>query len=70
MFQEMGIELNQAFEDADILIVNTAISKSAEYEAVKIIGEDTDLMILLTQFCAENANIYIEKRQKKNSIHS
>ena len=66
MFQEMGVEVIQAVEDADALIVHTAINKSEEYEAVKIVAEDTDILILLTQFCGDKLNVYLEKPNKKS----
>ena len=65
MFEEIGAEVIKASEDADIIIVNTAINKSAEYKAVKIVGEDTDLLVLLTQYCGNISNVYLEKRVKK-----
>ncbi|CAG9768348.1 unnamed protein product [Ceutorhynchus assimilis] len=37
----------QAEEDADRLIVTTAISMSSTYDAVKIAGEDIDLLVML-----------------------
>lgn len=65
MFVQIGIEVIDADEDADIVIVNTAVNKSPEYEAVKIVGEDTDLLILLKQYSAEDFNICLEKQNKK-----
>lgn len=65
LFEAMGIQVIQAAEDADATIVNTAINQSEDYEAVKIVAEDTDLLILLTQFCGDKSNIYFEKPNKK-----
>ncbi|XP_065213981.1 uncharacterized protein LOC135841104 [Planococcus citri] len=45
-FQEKGIDWISAKNDADKLIVNTAIQKSRDGENAVIVGEDTDLLLL------------------------
>lgn len=37
----------QAFEDADVLVINTAFSKSPKHDNVFVVGEDIDLLVLL-----------------------
>lgn len=70
IFTGYGIESIQANEDADIQIVTLAPEKANEYEAVQIIGDDTDLLILLTQFGAEISNVYLTKYHKTKSSMS
>jgi hypothetical protein len=43
---ECGLETRHATDDADVLIVNTAVEYSTANEVV-LIGEDTDLLVLL-----------------------
>ncbi|CAG2193658.1 unnamed protein product [Mytilus edulis] len=66
-FQEHSIEAIQAKEDADLLIVKTAVEKSNRQEVV-IYGEDTDLLIFFTtdkQSAMQNSKIWnIEKHNK------
>lgn len=57
---EDNVTVKQAVEDADVLIVTTAISLAAEYDAVEIIGEDIDLLVLMTSL-AQGLSIYFRK---------
>jgi len=47
-FEKSNITANQALDDIDTLIVNTAIDLSMTNEIVVIVGEDIDLLIILT----------------------
>ncbi|XP_043285283.1 uncharacterized protein [Venturia canescens] len=47
--RNVGFGVKQAQEDADYLIVETAISISDQYHSVFIVGEDIDLLVILTQ---------------------
>lgn len=60
-FEECDIEVQQAQEDADLLIVNTAISKAKEHENVVIVGEDIDLLVLMTGFGLSCSNLFFLK---------
>lgn len=63
-----NIEVKQAAEDADVLIVNTAISKAADYDSVTITGEDVDLLVLLTALAStSHRNIYYQKSARGNA---
>ena len=44
-----NIKNDQSKEDADLLIINIAIEVAAK-ENVKIVGEDIDLLVLLTHY--------------------
>ncbi|GBM96440.1 hypothetical protein AVEN_133804-1 [Araneus ventricosus] len=47
-FQKANICVQQAVEDADLTIVSTAISIALQYDYVRVVGEDIDLLVLLT----------------------
>nr|CAD7195564.1 unnamed protein product [Timema douglasi] len=53
-------DLKQVVEDADVFIVASAISLATEYDAGDIIGEDIDLLVLLTTL-AQDLSIYFRK---------
>ncbi|KAG8190863.1 hypothetical protein JTE90_010288 [Oedothorax gibbosus] len=46
--QRGGCTVNQASGDADLLIVLTAIDKTKKGVETCVIGDDTDLLVLLT----------------------
>lgn len=64
---QQGFEVRQAVEDADTLIVNTAIQVAENFATVIIIGEDTDLLILLTAKAPNSSNIYVMNPGKGTS---
>lgn len=59
--EQAAIEVKQAEEDADVLIVNTAISLAATFKNVFVVGEDIDLLVLLTALSPPQSNIYLLK---------
>lgn len=65
-----GIHVKQAVEDADTLIVSTAMERSIEGGNVFIVGEDTDLLVLLTFHVAVSeepiSNVFLIKPGKQN----
>ena len=52
-----GYTVKQDTEDADILIFDTAIEESTMAESVTIVGEDVDLLIILTALVGSKTNI-------------
>lgn len=54
----------QAQEDAEVLIVITAIDNSGGVSPVFVIDEDTDLLVLLTQFAHQKINLPFRKPDK------
>ena len=66
-FQQHSIDVKQAVRDADVDIVKTALSKSSAYEQVLIIGDDTDLLVLLTGLAPNVNNVYLHKRGRGES---
>lgn len=60
-FQQAAITIKQAEEDADVLIIETAISLSSTFDTVFVIGEDVDLLVLLTTLAPSQNKIYFRK---------
>lgn len=61
-FRKHGITIEQAIEDADTVIVNTALQQASSYDTVIIIGEDIDLLVILTRLNQANANnVFLKK---------
>ena len=66
-FQDCGIEVLYAKADADVLIVKTAITSAVSKNTV-LVGDDTDLLVLLcSQPPSTACQIYFRPEQKKNS---
>lgn len=65
--EQVGYRVMQATEDADTLIVNTAIQMTEMFSTVVIIGEDTDLLVLLTAKAPSGSKIYLMKPGKGTS---
>lgn len=47
-FESRGISVKQHDEDADVLIVQTALERATNFESVIIVGNDIDLLVILT----------------------
>lgn len=54
-------EVQQAFEDADRLIVETACDRSYSYSSVSIVGEVVDLLVLMTALGRAEWHMYLKK---------
>ncbi|GBN70940.1 hypothetical protein AVEN_30864-1 [Araneus ventricosus] len=54
--QKVNICVRQAVEDADLTIVNTAISVAPQYDYVRVSGEDIGLLVLLTALTSTHNN--------------
>ena len=55
---ENGISVKQANDDADLLIIQTAINECLDAtNTVAVVGEDVDLLVLLTALAPEDRNI-------------
>lgn len=66
--EETEVKVHHAESDADVMIVQTAITQSATNEVV-VIGEDTDLLILLLYHAdPEKHNVYLKSEQKQTSV--
>ncbi|KAK2579946.1 hypothetical protein KPH14_007626 [Odynerus spinipes] len=65
--RDEGFIVKQAVEDADSLIINTAISVSDSYESVYVIGEDVDSLVILSQIAQAKNNIYLLKPGRQSA---
>ena len=70
-FQQHGCETLQATDDVDLIIVQTAV-KCAEHSQAVVIGEDTDLLVLLCmhgEMDNEDIIFQSETKQKATKFH-
>ncbi|GBN19476.1 hypothetical protein AVEN_71938-1 [Araneus ventricosus] len=59
--QKANVTVKQAVEDADVLIVETAVSVRSKYDNIFVVGEDSDLLVLLTRLAPMKENSYFRK---------
>ncbi|GBL74237.1 hypothetical protein AVEN_235242-1 [Araneus ventricosus] len=57
-------------EDADHLIVTSAIAAAEELKWAVLVGKDIDLLIILTELASPSANIFFLKPGKGNSLNN
>ena len=59
--QNKGITCIHAKDDADIVILKTALEKSVDHSVVNVVAEDTDVLVLLVHHCNINykAEFYV-----------
>ncbi|GBM48602.1 hypothetical protein AVEN_158173-1 [Araneus ventricosus] len=58
--QKANICVQLAVEDADLTIVNTAISVAPQYDYMRVVGEDIDLLVLLTALASTHSNVFFQ----------
>lgn len=63
-FEASNFTVQQAAEDADTMIVRTAINMASSFDSVFIVGEDIDLLVLLTALARAHPNVYFLKPGK------
>lgn len=63
------IPAKQAEEDADMLIVTTAIDISPVYQTVTVVGEDVDLIVLLVGLSAPENVFFLKPGRGKSPSH-
>ncbi|GBO09400.1 hypothetical protein AVEN_220465-1 [Araneus ventricosus] len=59
--QEANVTVKQAVEDADVLIVETAVSVKSQYDNIFVVGEGIDLSVLLTGLSPMKENLFFRK---------
>lgn len=59
--QDSGVVVQQAPADADSFIVGTAIQEASNHDEVTIIGEDIDLLVILTALGYHLNNVFFKK---------
>lgn len=62
--EDSGFSVKQAWEDADVEIVQTAVEISSRYDSVVIVGEDIDFLVIQTSLQKQYSNIYFKKPGK------
>ena len=62
--QAAGYRTKQAYEDADLLIVQTAIDVTTEEKPAVIIAEDVDILVILSQLFPNDKKVYLFKPSK------
>lgn len=67
-FKDENYQVENALGYADTLIVNTALQLSATNQSVAIVGEDVDLLILLTALTPQKNNVYLIKPPKGKTV--
>ena len=66
-FQNEGIDTHVATDDADLLIVQSAIKKINQYESVVVVvGQDVDLLVLLVAKTPEDKDVLFLKEAQGN----
>ncbi|GBM78084.1 hypothetical protein AVEN_132224-1 [Araneus ventricosus] len=56
-----NVIVKQAVGDADVLIVETAVSVRSRYDNIFVVGEDIDLLFLLTGLAPMKEHLYFRK---------
>ncbi|GBL91465.1 hypothetical protein AVEN_136948-1 [Araneus ventricosus] len=59
--QKANVTVKQAVKDADVLIVETAVSVKSQYDNIFVVGEGIDLLVLLTGLAPMKENLYFRK---------
>ncbi|GBM26266.1 hypothetical protein AVEN_40557-1, partial [Araneus ventricosus] len=59
--QEANVTVKQAVEDADVVIVETAVSVKSQYDNIFVVGENIDFLVLLTVLDPMKENLYFRK---------
>ncbi|GBN83261.1 hypothetical protein AVEN_15578-1 [Araneus ventricosus] len=59
--QKANITVKQAVEDADVLIVETALSVKSQYDNIFVVGENIDFLVPLTGLAPMKENLYFRK---------
>ncbi|GBN02952.1 hypothetical protein AVEN_94648-1 [Araneus ventricosus] len=59
--QKANVTVKQAIKDADVLIVETAVSVKSQYDNIFVVGEGIDLLVLLTGLAPMKEKLYFRK---------
>ncbi|GBM62832.1 hypothetical protein AVEN_209473-1 [Araneus ventricosus] len=66
--QKANVTVKQAAEDADVLIVETAVSVKSQYDNIFVVGEDIDFLVLLTGLAPMKENLYFRNVEKEGRL--
>ena len=67
-FHLKGICTQVAVNDADVLIVQTAVLEANQHESVVVVGQDVDHLVLITALTPEDKDILFLK-EAQGSVH-
>ncbi|GBO28944.1 hypothetical protein AVEN_216009-1 [Araneus ventricosus] len=59
--QKANVTVKHTVEDADVLIVETALSVKSQYDNIFVVGENIDFLVLLTGLAPMKENLYFQK---------
>ncbi|GBO27950.1 hypothetical protein AVEN_217997-1 [Araneus ventricosus] len=59
--QKANVTVKQAVEEADVLIVETAVSVKSQYDNIFVVGENIVFLVLLTGLAPMKDNLYFRK---------
>ncbi|GBO44519.1 hypothetical protein AVEN_107529-1 [Araneus ventricosus] len=59
--QKANVAVKQAVEDADVVIVETAVSVKSQYDNISVVSENIDFLVLLTVLAPMKENLYFRK---------
>ncbi|KAK3885207.1 hypothetical protein Pcinc_010551 [Petrolisthes cinctipes] len=65
-FHKEDIETHTAVDDADVLIVQTAILEANQHASVVVVGQDVDLLTLITALTPKEKNVLMLKEAQGN----
>lgn len=65
---QASVKVEQAGVDADLLIVDTAISLCGTLNALVVVGEDVALLVLLTALSPPQSKIYLRKPGRSKTV--
>ncbi|GBL91834.1 hypothetical protein AVEN_172758-1 [Araneus ventricosus] len=66
--RKANICVQQAVEDADLTIVNTAISVALQQDYVRVVGEDIKLLVLLTALASTQAATFLNPQATTEQV--
>ncbi|GBN66206.1 hypothetical protein AVEN_175974-1 [Araneus ventricosus] len=59
--QKANVTVKQAVENADVLIVEIAVSVKSQYDNIFVVGENIDFLVLLTGLAPVKENLYFRR---------
>ncbi|GBL73118.1 hypothetical protein AVEN_112782-1 [Araneus ventricosus] len=66
--QKANVTVKQAVEDADVVIVETAVAVKSQYDNIFLVRENIDFLVLLTVLAAMKENLYFRKCGKGRTL--
>ncbi|KAF2887680.1 hypothetical protein ILUMI_18493, partial [Ignelater luminosus] len=64
LLRAANVQCKQAKKDTDILIITTALDAASQFSTVTVVGEDINLLVILTGLSNNASNVYLLKPGK------